>query len=223
MWPVEQRVREPDPANPVVIRMWKLRRAEELIDLEHWYGVPPSEKVVFLDFLAGRTSTESGDLKLVITRGHGNRPEDPSFPWSVRLEPVNGGIIKVTDTEFHRTYEAPAAGYEPFHEFDISEQRKRPKKSRFREVADTIDTTGSFSPPRKGVSRPRFLRKKIPSNSKAILWANKINAESSGKLNEIGAGFGRVENRTQTRVLKRVPIRSLKIVGENEGPFWRRF
>jgi hypothetical protein len=71
----------------------------------------------------------------------------------------------------------------------------------------------------KGVSRSRFLRKKFLSNSQAIFWVNKINAESSGKLNEIGAGFGRAENRTQNRVLKRVPIRSLKIVGENEAAF----
>jgi hypothetical protein len=110
MWSAEKRIREPDPANPVVITMWKLRGGEELIDLQKTYKIRFEKSSFEIDFLNGRIVDSGGDIRIDVSR-RSPTENGPSYPWIVRIKPIDGGIMQVPMQAFHMTFEAPAEGY----------------------------------------------------------------------------------------------------------------
>lgn len=104
----------PDAGNPTVIKMWKLQGAEPLIGINKTFKLPHADAPIFFDFVAGTTVTSGGDLEVIITRAPGvitQRKQDHR-DWSIKLVPVNGGILETDYRTAQVTFEAPADGYQ---------------------------------------------------------------------------------------------------------------
>jgi hypothetical protein len=102
----------PDPNNPVVIKMWKLKGAEPLVGIGKEYTLPFTGKPLFFDLLTGGVSDSGGDLKIVVTRTQGPFSKRNPGDWSIEVSPVNGGIMESDSATYRVTYEAPAEGYQ---------------------------------------------------------------------------------------------------------------
>lgn len=100
----------PDAGNPTVIKMWKLQGAEPLVGISKTYKLPYSGAPIFLDLVAGKEVPSGGDLEVIIIRAPGSitqRKQDHR-DWSIKLVPVNGGIMESDALAF----EAPVDGYQ---------------------------------------------------------------------------------------------------------------
>jgi len=105
----------PDPNNPVIITMWKLRGAEPMVhDRMHAY-IPCDGSVTRFDLLTGKQNT-NGDLIVKLTRNPVNIVRGKPFNWSVTFAITNGGLQEITNIY---PYEAPAEGYEPILTLDF--------------------------------------------------------------------------------------------------------
>jgi hypothetical protein len=102
----------PDPNNPTVIKMWKLQGAEPLVGIGKEYKLPFTNAPLFFDLVTGNVSDNGGDLEIIITRAPGSLSKRSPGDWSIRLKPVNGGIIESDFATSRITYEAPAEGYQ---------------------------------------------------------------------------------------------------------------
>lgn len=111
LFPEEERA-HPDPSNPVVIKMWKLQGAQPLVGLGHKYKLPYSNAPIYFDLLAGKVVSAGGDLKITVGRAPGVMSGANRLDWSVRIEPVGGGLLDSTGLE-ETTYWAPTEGYQP--------------------------------------------------------------------------------------------------------------
>ncbi|HTD67244.1 MAG TPA: hypothetical protein VK846_12005 [Candidatus Limnocylindria bacterium] len=103
---------EPDPRNPVVVKMWKLQGAEPLIGIDKEYKLPFPDRPIFFDLVAGRLVENGGDLEIIITRAAGSLSKKNPGDWSIELKPINGGII---ESDYHTagvTFKAPPDGYQ---------------------------------------------------------------------------------------------------------------
>jgi hypothetical protein len=103
----------PDPNNPIVIKMWKLKGTEQLVDITQTYKLYYTSERIFFDLVGKQIVQGGGDLEVIVTRAPGlitGRQQDHR-DWSIKLIPVNGGIIEVEDSTFDFTFEAPADGY----------------------------------------------------------------------------------------------------------------
>ena len=110
LWPEDQR-HNPDPNNPAVIKMWKLQGAERLTGIEQRYKFRYSDAPVFFDLLAGKIVPAGGDMKITMSRSPGEVSERTLQDWSVRVEAVDGGLIKTSVSQARVTYQLPEAGY----------------------------------------------------------------------------------------------------------------
>jgi hypothetical protein len=112
-YPESQRA-HPDPNNPVVVKMWKLQGAEPLVGINKTFKLPYTGTPLFFDLLTGNVVPAGGDLEVIVTREPGvitQRMQDHR-DWSIKLVPVNGGIL---ETDYHAaqvTFAAPAEGYQ---------------------------------------------------------------------------------------------------------------
>jgi hypothetical protein len=102
----------PDPNNPTVIKMWKLQGAEPLVGIGKEYRLLFTNAPFFFDLVAGNVSDSGGDLEIIITRVPGSLSKLSPGDWSIRLKPVNGGIMESDYATSRTTYEAPAEGYQ---------------------------------------------------------------------------------------------------------------
>jgi hypothetical protein len=110
LYPEEQRA-HPDPNNPVLIKMWKFKGEEPLLQINKEIRLPFTNTPILFDLLSGTASKDNGDLEIVITRVLGSVSKRNPGDWSIELKPINGGII-VSDEQISRvTYEAPQDGY----------------------------------------------------------------------------------------------------------------
>lgn len=122
-WPPESR-HIPNPNNPVVIRMWKLQGAEELIRIDKRYRLALSKDPIHVDFKTGSQVATAGDLKITVTRGNGSLSKRSPVEWSIRLEAVNGAILEVDETQLQNTFLAPETGYREFWEYKMNPQEQ---------------------------------------------------------------------------------------------------
>jgi hypothetical protein len=104
----------PDAGNPTVIKMWKLQGVEPLIGINKTFKLAYAGVPIFFDLVAGTTVPSGGDLEVIITRAPGlitQRKQDHR-DWSIKLVPVNGGIMETDYRAAQVTFEAPADGYQ---------------------------------------------------------------------------------------------------------------
>jgi len=111
LWP-EAEQHNPDPNNPVVIKMRKLQGAEPLVGIGKEYRLPFTGAPLFFDLLTGKVSDSGGDLQVVITRAPGSISKQNPGDWSIEFKPVSGGIMESDDATYRVSYEAPADGYQ---------------------------------------------------------------------------------------------------------------
>jgi hypothetical protein len=102
----------PDANNPTVIKMWKLQGAEPLVEINETFKLPYTGAPIFFDLVTGNVVPAGGDLEVIVTRAPGVITQRNHGDWSIKLVPVNGGIM---ETDYHTsqvTFEAPADGYQ---------------------------------------------------------------------------------------------------------------
>lgn len=99
----------PDPNNPLIITMWKLRGAEPMRHSNLHAYIPCDGTVTKFNLLTGKDDP-SGDLTLTLNRNPVNIVRGKPFDWSVTLEIPNGGFQEITNLYPN---EAPEEGYRP--------------------------------------------------------------------------------------------------------------
>jgi hypothetical protein len=106
---------KPDPANPVVFKMWQLAGKEPLVG-SAWHGrIPGDGGVERFDLNTGKQSA-NGELEITCTRSPLNSPPPGNghFDYKFQIAVVGGGI-QPTDDEFD--YRTPENGYLPSFTF----------------------------------------------------------------------------------------------------------
>jgi len=102
----------PDPGNPVVFVLTKVKPADHLVRFERGLRAPNTGEPVRIDFATGQVVRQGGDLVISI-----ECPEKFEFgnpvPWRMRLEAVGGGFAPGDAERLEWMYEAPPAGYQP--------------------------------------------------------------------------------------------------------------
>jgi hypothetical protein len=101
-----------DANNPTVIKMWKLQGAEPLVEINKTFKLPYTGASIFFDLVTGNVVPAGGDLEVIVTRAPGVITQRDHGDWSIKLVPVNGGIM---ETDYHTsqvTFDAPADGYQ---------------------------------------------------------------------------------------------------------------
>jgi hypothetical protein len=102
----------PDANNPTVIKMWKLQGAAPLVEINKTFKLPYTGAPIFFDLATGNVVPAGGDLEVIVTRPPGVITQQNHGDWSIKLVPINGGIM---ETDYHTsqvTFEAPADGYQ---------------------------------------------------------------------------------------------------------------
>lgn len=104
----------PDPNRPTVIQMWKLQGAEPLVNVDEHYKLPYIGTPINFDLLTGKIVQTGGDLEVIVTRSPGiiTQKKQDHGDWSIKLLPVNGGIMEPAYNTSYLTFEAPADGYQ---------------------------------------------------------------------------------------------------------------
>jgi hypothetical protein len=105
----------PDPNNPAIITMWKLRGAEPMVhDKLHAY-IPCDGSITHFDLLTGKKSPD-GDFSVSLTRNPLSIVRNKQFDWTVTFEVTNGGLQVITNIYPN---EAPAEGYQSKMTFEF--------------------------------------------------------------------------------------------------------
>lgn len=112
LWPEAER-HVPDPNNPVVFRMWKLQGAEPLVRIDQHYKIESTSGPANFDLLAGKIVPNGGDLRITVNRPLGVVSQRQPQDWELKVEAVDGGLIKTSFAEARVTFQAPEAGYRP--------------------------------------------------------------------------------------------------------------
>lgn len=102
---------QPDAANPVIIRMWKLTPPENLVSFRTLSGFVPDGRGYTMDLLANKKfegEKPEGDLLVKLTRPARVEPRQ-KYDWVLELNGINGGLVEAVD-EFG--YTAPETGYQ---------------------------------------------------------------------------------------------------------------
>lgn len=99
----------PDPAIPVIFKMWRHEHPEHLIH-SSWGGKVPCDGTTNRFDLNTGTSSATGNLEISCLRVPLNLPPANTAPFTYKLQiSVDGGGIQATSDEF--TYEAAENGY----------------------------------------------------------------------------------------------------------------
>jgi hypothetical protein len=106
----------PDPANPIVFRMWKKVPSEDLLRFDKDFRIPYDGTPVSFDLVAGKreSSNSSGDLRVTLLRQPLQIQPRQRFDWIAKVEMLNGGLLECVD-DFG--YLAPDQGYKSLMEF----------------------------------------------------------------------------------------------------------
>ena len=103
----------PDPAAPVIFRMWKRQGAKPSISGDKFFGIKGNGTPFTIDLAKG-TKCEgrsvSGDLVVSVVQPV-QIADGQKFDWSFSIEAVDGGLVEAADTQ--HLNETPAEGYEP--------------------------------------------------------------------------------------------------------------
>jgi hypothetical protein len=108
---------QPDPNNPIVFNMWKIKGAEPLISESINSEIPYDGTSVVFDTTTGKESS-NGDLRVSLLRSPLQvRRSGQGFDWRAKIEMLHGGLI-AEDAPY--PYWAPESGYERFFEINMS-------------------------------------------------------------------------------------------------------
>ena len=108
----------PDPNNPVVFPMWKIRGTEPLVRSAINADLSPEGKTVILDTTTGK-QTPDGDLRITFFRFPLEIKPGLVHPydWRFKIEMVNGGLAQESDPY---PYWAPESGYQALFGFEMN-------------------------------------------------------------------------------------------------------
>lgn len=99
----------PDPENPVVMQMWKLKGAESMVHAKVHAYVPCDGTATSYNILTGQQASD-GDLIITLTRDPVQITRGRPFDWKAKVEiKREGGLIMIRDPYPN---EAPALGYD---------------------------------------------------------------------------------------------------------------
>jgi hypothetical protein len=110
----------PDPNNPLIFTMWKMRGAEPMVHDKKFYGINPDGRVFTIDLLNKQKiegTNAVGDLWVQIQRP-AKIKRGEKFDWSLVITAIGGGVIEVTNTGY--LYEAPESGYQQTYEVHMT-------------------------------------------------------------------------------------------------------
>ena len=100
------------PNDRETFTMWKLQGAEPLVGINKTFKLSYTSEPIFFDLVVGNIVPAGGDFEAIVTRAPGVISGRNRGDWSIKLVPVNGGIM---ETDYHTsqvTFEAPAYGYQ---------------------------------------------------------------------------------------------------------------
>jgi hypothetical protein len=109
----EQRRHHPDPAKPVVFKMWKLQGGVALISKTKSFDLPADGTLVRIDLVTGSIAQAAGDLLIILK--HGTEPSGRAitkYDWTAELVAVDGGL-REERCRLTNMFEAPVDGYVP--------------------------------------------------------------------------------------------------------------
>jgi hypothetical protein len=107
----------PEPTNPLIITMWKLKGAEPMKHVQIYFIVPCDGAMQRFDLLVSKSNgtipdvrPSAGDLMVTLTRDPLVVDRSKPFNWSVTIAITNGGLVEFTNQPY--PYEAPKTGYQ---------------------------------------------------------------------------------------------------------------
>lgn len=102
----------PDPSNPMVLTMWKLKGAEPMKHDDVESTIPRDGTAKNFNLLTGRKDVSGGLAAQMLRDPLEIAPKDlrKPFNWSVTLSITNGGLLEYTNQPY--PYEAPSEGYQ---------------------------------------------------------------------------------------------------------------
>jgi len=109
----------PDQNNPTIIKMWKLKGAENLVHFQNEIRTPIDGSSVILDLETGKRVESDGDIAIQV-ESVSNPNVVQEYDWQVKIKAINGGLISSSD-DFEQMFQAPEAGYDS--EFVVDYQK----------------------------------------------------------------------------------------------------
>ena len=110
----------PDPAKPVILRMWKLQKAEPVRYGLKSLEIVPDGNETRLDIHTGKIVKSGGDL--IVTLKYEPQPKNsiPKVPydWSASVTIVNGGLV-TSEQRIENMMQAPEVGYKSTFVLDV--------------------------------------------------------------------------------------------------------
>jgi hypothetical protein len=105
---------QPDPRNPIIFQIWKIRGAENLVQSSLRTSLTPAGSAKSFKIASGAPAND-GDLKITFMRtGDEDRPGlVHRFNWNIKIEVPDGGLIKEDDAY---PFWAPDKGYQAIFE-----------------------------------------------------------------------------------------------------------
>jgi len=102
----------PDPNNPFIVHMWKLRGAEPMTHYDVESSIPRDGTAINFNLLTVRKDVSGGLAAQMLRDPLEIAPKDlrKPFNWSVTLSITNGGLLEYTNQLY--PYEAPSEGYQ---------------------------------------------------------------------------------------------------------------
>jgi hypothetical protein len=96
----------------VIIKLWKIRGAENLVKISKEFKFQPENGPIYLDLLDGKVVVDGGDLKIKLNRTDGVISPQRKADWSLSIAATDGDVQQVTPLQSRVTFEAPTGGYE---------------------------------------------------------------------------------------------------------------
>ena len=110
----ERNFHVPDPANPVIFRLWKYRNPEPMYKWDIYKTIEVNKGAAWIEAEKGKLGAESGDFAVIITRA--NQTTMHEYEYGVRVQAANGSGMALSNEEF--MFQAPESGYQT--EFSVS-------------------------------------------------------------------------------------------------------
>jgi hypothetical protein len=131
---------QPDPNNPIIFTMWKIRGAEPLAGKGIESKIPNDGTPVTFDISTGKPST-NGDLRITLSRTPLQvRRSGQRFDWALKIEMLQGSLLPENDPY---PYWAPDTGYNPAFNFNMSSNHV-PWRSQFTQDFYIKNSQGQF-------------------------------------------------------------------------------
>ena len=116
----------PDPKNPEIFRLWKIKAPEPLIAGGLAFYIPSDGTVVYVDLKTGIKTTEKGDIAFwceyqALPKNALHKERAVEWKFGIRI--IGGGVIP-TDSQL--PYEAPQDGYQEEWTFKIAKDSGGP-------------------------------------------------------------------------------------------------